>query len=89
MFYCLTFTTITIHSNIWVGHFIVFNFQDISNELSGESGSLTAIKCDLTKDADVLALFATIKEQFGGVDVCINNAGLSHGKNLLGKCIWT
>jgi len=28
-------------------------------------------------------MFAAIKEQYGGVDVCINNAGLTHNAPLL------
>ncbi|XP_069997953.1 dehydrogenase/reductase SDR family member 11 isoform X1 [Penaeus vannamei] len=57
--------------------------QALSNELSGMPGSLTAMKCDLTKDLEVLNLFTGIKQQFGGVDVCINNAGMSHNHSLL------
>ncbi|XP_047500817.1 dehydrogenase/reductase SDR family member 11-like isoform X2 [Penaeus chinensis] len=55
----------------------------LSKELSGMPGSLTAMKCDLTKDSEVLNLFSGIKQQFGGVDVCINNAGMSHNHSLL------
>nr|UFX77190.1 farnesol dehydrogenase [Penaeus monodon] len=61
----------------------VEKIQALSNELSGMPGSLTAVKCDLTKDSDIMNLFASIKQQFGGVDVCINNAGLSHNHSLL------
>ena len=42
------------------------------------TGSLHAIKCDLTREDEILAMFAEIKEKFGGVDVCISNAGFSH-----------
>ena len=34
------------------------------------------IKCDLTKETEILDMFDEIKSQFGGVDVCINNAAL-------------
>ncbi|XP_063613630.1 dehydrogenase/reductase SDR family member 11-like [Penaeus indicus] len=61
----------------------VEKIQALSNELSGMPGSLTAVKCDLTKDSDIMNLFTSIKQQFGGVDVCINNAGLSHSHSLL------
>ncbi|KAG7169337.1 dehydrogenase/reductase SDR family member 11-like [Homarus americanus] len=57
--------------------------QALADELADKPGSLTAIKCDITKDSDVLGLFASIKEKFGGVDVCINNAGMSHNHSLL------
>lgn len=59
-------------------------FKVLANELADKPGSLTAIKCDLRKDDEVLDLFASIKQQVGGVDVCINNAGLSHKTPLLG-----
>jgi len=50
--------------------------QALADELSGHKGTLTAIRCDISKDVDVKNLFATIKQKFGGVDLCINNAGL-------------
>lgn len=46
-------------------------------------GQLHAQKCDLTKEDDILALFAWIKDNLGGVDVCINNAGVSDYNNKL------
>ncbi|KAK8374855.1 hypothetical protein O3P69_017731, partial [Scylla paramamosain] len=47
----------------------------LADELKGQPGSLLPIECDLTKDDQVLAMFARIKRELGGVDVCINNAG--------------
>ncbi|XP_022085819.1 dehydrogenase/reductase SDR family member 11-like [Acanthaster planci] len=46
------------------------------------TGSLHAIKCDLTQEDDILAVFAQIKEKFGGVDVCVNNAGMNYSGSL-------
>ncbi|XP_022085641.1 dehydrogenase/reductase SDR family member 11-like [Acanthaster planci] len=51
-------------------------------EDSTVTGSLHAIKCDLTQEDEILAMFAEIKEKFGGVDVCISNAGLSHSGSI-------
>ncbi|XP_071944509.1 dehydrogenase/reductase SDR family member 11-like [Antedon mediterranea] len=50
----------------------------ISEELKSQNapGLLHAVKCDVTKEDEILAMFAEIKEKFGGVDVCVNNAGL-------------
>ena len=42
-----------------------------------------AVKCDVTKEEDVLAVFEVAKAQLGGVDVCVNNAGLAHEAPLL------
>ncbi|KAB7508039.1 putative oxidoreductase [Armadillidium nasatum] len=55
----------------------------LSESLKDAKGSLLPIKCDLTKESDIRNLFNKIKEEFGGVDICINNAGLSNGKKLL------
>ncbi|XP_008295374.1 dehydrogenase/reductase SDR family member 11-like [Stegastes partitus] len=41
------------------------------------------MKCDLTKEEEILSMFAAIKAQHKGVDVCINNAGLANSEPLL------
>ncbi|XP_063349840.1 dehydrogenase/reductase SDR family member 11-like [Pelmatolapia mariae] len=50
---------------------------------AGHPGVLVPFKCDLTKEEEILSMFAVIKEQHKGVDVCINNAGLAHPELLL------
>ncbi|WAR23833.1 DHR11-like protein [Mya arenaria] len=57
--------------------------QALADDLKDAKGSLTAIKCDVSKEEDVLAMFEQIKKEYGGVDVCVNNAGLSHDAPLL------
>lgn len=43
-----------------------------------ESGvEACAIQCDVSKEEDVIALFAKVKEQFGKIDVLVNNAGIT------------
>ncbi|KAM4567346.1 dehydrogenase/reductase SDR family member 11-like [Odontesthes bonariensis] len=49
----------------------------------GHSGVLVPFKCDMTNEEDIMSMFAAIKEQHKGVDVCINNAGLAHPESLL------
>uniref|UniRef100_A0A182SUP5 Dehydrogenase n=1 Tax=Anopheles maculatus TaxID=74869 RepID=A0A182SUP5_9DIPT len=39
--------------------------------------NLHAIRCDITQEDDILAAFREIEQQFGGVDVLINNAGIA------------
>ena len=51
------------------------------NELAGPS--FVSYKCDLANEAEILAMFETIKEQFGRLDVLVNNAGLGHNASLL------
>ena len=41
------------------------------------------MKCDVSKEEDILSLMSAIKSQFGGVDICINNAGLAYDEPLL------
>uniref|UniRef100_A0A182QJQ7 Dehydrogenase n=1 Tax=Anopheles farauti TaxID=69004 RepID=A0A182QJQ7_9DIPT len=38
---------------------------------------LHSIRCDVTKEDDILAAFRQIEEKCGGVDVLINNAGIA------------
>ncbi|XP_038060830.1 dehydrogenase/reductase SDR family member 11-like [Patiria miniata] len=59
--------------------------EEDAKVLSGDTsvtGSLHAIKCDLTKEEEILAMFAEIKEKFGGVDVCVSNAGINHADSM-------
>ena len=42
-----------------------------------------AKKCDVSKEEEILALYDNVKAEYGGADVCINNAGLSHISPLL------
>ncbi|GFX61430.1 hypothetical protein TNCV_823361 [Trichonephila clavipes] len=49
----------------------------------GSPGSIHAIKCDLTQEPEILSMFNEIRQTFGRLDVCINNAGLSHNTTLL------
>ncbi|KAL8604307.1 hypothetical protein ACOMHN_028070 [Nucella lapillus] len=59
--------------------------QKLEQELSGAAGSVTPVKCDVSKEAEVTAMFQMIRHHssLGRVDVCINNAGLGHPEPLL------
>ncbi|KAB7508040.1 (-)-isopiperitenol/(-)-carveol dehydrogenase, mitochondrial [Armadillidium nasatum] len=61
--------------------------KTLSETLKDAKGSLLPVKCDLTKEEDIRNLFDKIKKEFGGVDICINNAGLSNGKKLLDSTV--
>ena len=41
------------------------------------------VKCDVTKEEEVIKAFGIAHVKFGGIDVCINNAGLAHDAPLL------
>ena len=55
----------------------------MAESLKDSKGSLTAIQCDVSKEDQILSMFEKIKKQFGGVDVCINNAAVSHNASIL------
>ncbi|XP_065892566.1 dehydrogenase/reductase SDR family member 11-like [Dysidea avara] len=57
--------------------------ESLSQELSTSGGKLVAMKCDVRKEEDILSMMSAIKSQFGGADICVNNAGLSHNAPLL------
>ncbi|XP_061182581.1 dehydrogenase/reductase SDR family member 11-like [Saccostrea echinata] len=61
----------------------VQQIEDIKKELKSEKGKLIPVKCDLTKEEEILSMFGRIQKELGGVDVCINNAGLAHISPLL------
>ncbi|XP_053684942.1 farnesol dehydrogenase-like [Sabethes cyaneus] len=44
---------------------------------------LHAVKCDITKEEDILNSFKWIEDKLGGVDVLINNAGVAVGETNL------
>ncbi|XP_077950621.1 dehydrogenase/reductase SDR family member 11-like isoform X3 [Gasterosteus aculeatus] len=63
----------------------VEKMQKLAVELqaAGHSGVQVPFQCDLNSEEEILSMFAAIKEQHRGVDVCINNAGLAHPESLL------
>ncbi|KAJ8878079.1 hypothetical protein PR048_022543 [Dryococelus australis] len=50
--------------------------------LKDAPGKLYAVKADLTKEGDILAAFQWVKDNLGGVDVLVNNAGMAPNNNL-------
>ncbi|MCZ9881199.1 SDR family NAD(P)-dependent oxidoreductase [Arthrobacter sp. B2a2-09] len=46
--------------------------RDVESVPDGQLG----VRCDITDDEQVRAAVATIAEQFGGIDILINNAGI-------------
>ena len=58
-------------------------FQAIESDVQKDGGSFFPIQCDLTQRDQIYAMFDTIKTQYSGVDVCINNAGLAFSSSLL------
>lgn len=71
--------------NILFFFFLMFSSQELAAECQseGHSGVLVPFKCDLSSEEEILSMFAAIKAQHLGVDVCINSAGLAHPESLL------
>jgi hypothetical protein len=59
-------------------------FQELSKSLESSTGKLYAVKCDVRKESDIKATFKWVKDNFGGVDILINNAALSLDSSLIG-----
>jgi 3-oxoacyl-[acyl-carrier protein] reductase len=50
--------------------------QDVVNEIKEGGGSATAIQADISNSEDVQHLFTETKQQYGRIDVVVNNAGI-------------
>lgn len=69
------------------GYNVVFNFFKSYNEAKDLEGKLREIGCeayaiqgDITKNEDVTRIFKFIEKNFSGLDILINNAGISQFK---------
>ena len=58
-------------------------WQELAASLQGP-GRLHAMKCDVSKDAELVAMFADVVAKHGPIRVCVNNAGFGSNKNLMG-----
>lgn len=47
--------------------------------------NLHPVKCDVSKEEDIVRTFESIIKEFGGVDILINNAGIARGTTLFDK----
>ncbi len=56
--------------------------EAVAEELGGQDAAI-ALKADVTSDGEVSAAIADAIRRWGGVDIVINNAGLSLSKSLL------
>jgi NADP-dependent 3-hydroxy acid dehydrogenase YdfG len=52
------------------------NLEKIVSDITAEGGKAAFLKMDVTKPEDVTALVQLAQDQFGGLDVMVNNAGL-------------
>ncbi len=59
------------------------SLNDYAKELKGLPGNFVPVKCDITKEEEVLEMLKVAKKEFDGVDICVNVAGVGFGKPLL------
>ena len=64
----------------------------MKSSLKGFSGTLYAVKADVSKEEEIVALLKWIKNNLSRVDVLINNAGITGNSTVHGKrrehCAW-
>lgn len=52
------------------------NCQQVADEISATGAKSLALKCDVSNSADVTGLFTNTIDEFGQIDVLVNNAGI-------------
>jgi 2-deoxy-D-gluconate 3-dehydrogenase len=52
----------------------------VAREISGAGGRAAAFTLDVTRPADIVAVVADVERQLGGIDVLVNNAGVTFDK---------
>ncbi|MBQ7351368.1 MAG: SDR family oxidoreductase [Clostridia bacterium] len=66
------------------GYSVVFSYNtskaDAEKMVSEFSGKAVAIKCDISKEEEIVEMVEFVKSQFGRIDVLINNAGVAIDK---------
>ena len=59
-----------------------------ANKIRAMGGTVLAVKCDVSKEEEVIALVKKVVEEFGTVDVLLNNAGvLEAGLKPIDRCL--
>jgi NAD(P)-dependent dehydrogenase (short-subunit alcohol dehydrogenase family) len=59
--------------------------DDLVKELGADRAM--AVECDVTKEANVVALYDAAEQRFGLVDTIVNNAGVTHSDNALTQSV--
>ncbi|KAJ9598416.1 hypothetical protein L9F63_010938 [Diploptera punctata] len=58
--------------------------KELASELKNEAGILLPLKCDISKEEEILSAFVYVNEELGGADILVNNAGVLN-ESLLGE----
>ena len=60
-----------------------YRLEDIVEDIRGAGGDAVAVPTDVTDEDQVESLIDTAVEEFGSLDVLLNNAGLARGSSFL------
>jgi NAD(P)-dependent dehydrogenase (short-subunit alcohol dehydrogenase family) len=52
--------------------------ERVASEIGVDAAAVLALRCDVTSDADCRAAIGAVERAWGGVDVLVNNAGITH-----------
>ncbi|XP_055341922.1 dehydrogenase/reductase SDR family member 11-like [Paramacrobiotus metropolitanus] len=61
----------------------ITKIQECAKQYKNGPGVLEAFQCDVSKPEQITAMFDHIAQQYGHVDVLVNNAGLNHMDTLM------
>ena len=64
-------------ANVMLAARRVDELERVAAAIRSRGGNALAVRCDVTNEADIVALFATTMRAYGRVDVLVNNAGIS------------
>src|SRR5258708_10006660 len=51
--------------------------EEVGSGIKTKGGEALALPADLTREDEIVALFATVQKTFGRLDVLVNNAGIA------------
>ena len=74
----------TVRAVAKAGYAVAINYahsegyaNDLAEHVRGNGGTAIAVKGDVAKEDDVMAIFAAIDAEFGRIDGLVNNAGIA------------
>ena len=73
----------------------IHRLEELGNELAASSNNYLPIECNLRDPDSIAGLFASVRAQWGGTAVLVNNAGLGtthrccQGQQSTGARCWT
>lgn len=57
--------------------------QEVMNEIDAAGGKGIIYQCDVSKEEEVVKMFADVIQQFGTLDILVNNSGIQQDANLV------